>query len=192
MGNVTGPDPNSKAAAWTAALRCAGEELANCIMIQSTNSAPSIALEVALATQRRLPAHPPVLQMHCLIPVAQRVSTESSSSVRREAPELCLCQSQKRLISSIFCSSAGATSSTILVMIWHNGIACCKLMHILRPICWFVAQLQTLRCLHYIHIPPLRLCLLLFDSEDQKSSRAQINSENSAEHNDKKRFACVK
>lgn len=70
LGNVTGPDP--------ASLRCAGQELANCIMIQSTKSAPSIAPEVALAT----PAT--VLQMHCLLPVAQRVSTKLSSSVQKE------------------------------------------------------------------------------------------------------------
>lgn len=46
-------------------------------------------------------------------------------AVFKKKPELCLCQSQERLISSIFCSSAGGKSSTILVMAQWTGIASC-------------------------------------------------------------------
>lgn len=113
LGNVTGPDP--------ASLRCAGQELANCIMIQSTKSAPSIAPEVALATQRRLP-------LCCRCTACFQLPKEcrpNRPAVFKKKPELCLCQSQERLISSIFCSSAGGKSSAILVMAQWTGIASC-------------------------------------------------------------------
>lgn len=209
LGNVTGPDP--KAAAWTASLRCAGQELANCIM---TNSAPSIAPELTLATQGRLPA------MHCLIPVAQSASTESSSSVQRETPELCPCQSQERLMSSIFCSWSGK-SSTILVMAQWNRMLRMRDRNWMSgaPQFWSWSVIMESHVLHawkkldsLVQIdahpgpnllpsgtvtnitmsahpnPASPLMFVAIWLRRPKSSCAQINSENSAEHNEKKAF----